>query len=212
MTALWTNPHNEPALPSRLVVDTASFSARLSANHGFFVHLQMVPGLPANPCLGWAAPCPRGACGESQMPFRSVSSQAAAGTGRPICRVSDWQPDRRPRTMCSKVCGCVPRLSRPSIPFGGGIYGRPELLAALQCGTVLRLPDNGDGLFPNRQRTSCHREKAAETLEAIAEMAGRCDRERPSDTIFSYTIYPWWVCASNGKARSKHSLLRGLCQ
>ena len=48
-------------------------------------------------CLGWAAPCPSGACGEFERPSRSAKDLAAE-TARRTCRASDWRPDKRPRT------------------------------------------------------------------------------------------------------------------
>ena len=61
-------------------------------------------------CLGWAAPCPSGACGEFERPSRSAKDQVAAETARRTCRASDWRPDKRPRTRRSAECGYAPSL------------------------------------------------------------------------------------------------------
>ena len=104
------------------MVNTTAFPTRSPANPGF-VHLNMVLGLSTESCLGWAAPCPSGACGEFERPSRSAKDQVAAETARRTCRASDWRPDKRPRTRRSAECGYAPSLFPPSARCSGGTCG-----------------------------------------------------------------------------------------
>ena len=74
-------------------------------------------------CLGWAAPCPSGTCGEFERPSRSANDQVAAETARRTCQASDWRPDKRLRTSHSAECGYAPSLFPPSARCSGGTCG-----------------------------------------------------------------------------------------
>ena len=121
-------------------------------------------------CLGWAAPCPSGACGEFERPSRSAKDQVAAETARRTCRASDWRPDKRPRTRRSAECGYAPSLFPPSARCSGGTCGSAGRQGGFQSGTALppcrsagrqsRLPS---GLSPGRRRRPHHRGKVAGT-------------------------------------------------
>ena len=124
-------------------------------------------------CLGWAAPCPSGACGEFERPSRSAKDQVAAETARRTCRASDWRPDKRPRTRRSAECGYAPSLFPPSARCSGGTCGSAGRQGGFQSGTALppcrsagrqsRLPS---GLSPGRRRRPHHRGKVAGTRVA----------------------------------------------
>ena len=147
-------------------------------------------------CLGWAAPCPSGACGEFERPSRSAKDQVAAETARRTCRASDWRPDKRPRTRRSAECGYAPSLFPPSARCSGGTCGSAGRQGGFQSGTALppcrsagrqsRLPS---GLSPGRRRRPHHRGKVAGTRVANAGMGDRRGREHP----WRAPLYP--VCA-----------------
>ena len=147
-------------------------------------------------CLGWATPCPSGACGEFERPSRSAKDQVAAETARRTCRASDWRPYKRPRTRRSAECGYAPSLFPPSARCSGGTCGSAGRQGGFQSGTALppcrsagrqsRLPS---GLSPGRRRRPHHRGKVAGTRVANAGMGDRRGREHP----WRAPLYP--VCA-----------------
>ena len=162
----------------------------------------MFLGLSNRSCLGWAAPCPSGACGEFERPSRSAKVQVAAEAARRTCRASDWRPDKRPRTRRSAECGYAPSLFPPSARCSGGTCGSAGRQGGFQSGTALppcrsagRQSRLLSGLSPGRRRRPHHRGKVAGTRVANAGMGDRRGREHP----WRAPLYP--VCAHSSPSR-----------
>ena len=151
-------------------------------------------------CLGWAAPCPSGACGEFERPSRSAKDQVAAETARRTCRASDWRPDKRPRTRRSAECGYAPSLFPPSARCSGGTCGSAGRQGGFQSGTALppcrsagrqsRLP-SGLPWTPGRRRRPHHRGKVAGTRVANAGMGDRRGRVQQTRTSMAASAFGW---------------------
>ena len=180
-----------------LVVDTRAFAASPSTNP-CLVYLNMFPRLAADTIL--------------IGPHHASAELVENAEGRLIARQAklSLKLNRRDagRLAGDQISRPKPCAQRHMAAFHDGANRQARIVAALataqdtgdewRCGRDRLRHGNADRrsrrpieLFPCRQHTSLHREKAAETLEATAERASRHAEGRPWLTIhYTHKIYP----------------------
>ena len=188
----------------RLVVDTASFSARLSANQGF-VHLHMVPGLPANPVLVGPHharaelvenPKCRFVAFQAKLPLELDGRYAGGLTGNQI-----GAPEPCAQRYVAAFHDRPGRQSHLAAAFTAGQDSWPRCNAErfsgfLTMGTGEAVASAGS--FQIGSTRPVIGKKPLKLRKRLRKWQVIAVEDVHRALSISCTIYPWWVCASNG--------------